>query len=175
MTPLSRNQCLTLEFRTAEVLQDLLPVWRVVVATEVGLELATEDLQRCALANTVCSHETQDLARTGHRQPVQLEAVRRVSVGDLGLEVGGQVDDVDGVEGAFLRADTASNAEALRDEGDFGRVVDFDAQLARADDGTRLFAFLAAFLGRVSTGEARPRGGTCLGLALSSEHPHVSR
>lgn len=69
-------------------------------------------------------------------------------MGDLGLEVGGQVDDVDGVEGTFLGTDTASNAEALRDEGDFGGIVDFDAQLARADDGTRLFAFLPAFLGK---------------------------
>jgi hypothetical protein len=68
-------------------------------------------------------------------------------MGDLSLEVGGQVDDVDGVEGAFLRADTASDAEALRDEGDFGGRVDFDAQFARADDWARLFAFLSAFLG----------------------------
>lgn len=49
---------------------------------------------------------------------MQLEAVRGVSVGDLSLKIGGQVDDVDGVEGAFLRADTATDTEALRDEGD---------------------------------------------------------
>jgi hypothetical protein len=67
-------------------------------------------------------------------------------MGDLGLEIGGQVDDVDGVEGAFFRADTTTNAEALRDEGDLGRVGDFDAQLARADHGTRLLAFLPTFL-----------------------------
>jgi hypothetical protein len=58
---------------------------------------------------------------------VQLEAVGGVSMRDLRLEVGGQVDDVDGVEGAFLGADTAADAEALRDEGDLGGVVDFDA------------------------------------------------
>jgi hypothetical protein len=45
---------------------------------------------------------------------------------DLGLEVRGQVDDVDGVEGAFLRADTASDTEALGDEGDLGGGVDLD-------------------------------------------------
>ncbi len=67
-------------------------------------------------------------------------------MGDLGLEVGGQVDDVDGVEGTFLGADTATDTQALRNEGDLGGRVDFDAQLARADDGTRLFAFLPAFL-----------------------------
>lgn len=68
---------------------------------------------------------------------------------DLGLEVRGQVDDVDGVEGAFLGADTAPNAEALRDEGDLGHVVDLDAQLARADNRARLLAFLSAFLQHV--------------------------
>jgi hypothetical protein len=68
-------------------------------------------------------------------------------MGDLGLEVGGQVDNVDGVEGAFLGADTASDAEALRDEGDLGGRVDFDTQLARTDDGARFLAFLSAFLG----------------------------
>jgi hypothetical protein len=118
---------LTLKFRSTEVLQDLLPVWRVVVAAQVWLELATQNLQRRALANTVCTNQTQDLARTGQRQPVQLEAIRRVSMADLGLEVRGQVDDVDGVEGAFLRADTASDTEALGDEGDLGGAVDFDA------------------------------------------------
>lgn len=46
---------------------------------------------------------------------------------DLGLEIRGQVDDVDGVEGALFGADTASNAQALGDEGDLGGVVDFDA------------------------------------------------
>lgn len=68
-------------------------------------------------------------------------------MGDLGLEVRGQVDDVDGVEGAFLGADTTSNTQPLRNEGNLGRRVDFDTQLARADDGAGFFAFLPAFLG----------------------------
>ena len=41
---------------------------------------------------------------------MQLEAVGAVAVRDLRLEVGGQVDDVDSVEGAFLGADTAADA-----------------------------------------------------------------
>lgn len=157
------------------MLQNLLPVRGVVVATQVGLELAAENLQRGTLANTVCANETQHLARTGHGQPVQLEAVGRVSVGDLGLEVGGQVDDVDGVEGAFLGADTATDTQALRDEGDLGLGRDFDAQLARADYGTRLLAFLPAFLPCVSARTGR--GGDfapTLGLHCHAEHPQVS-
>jgi hypothetical protein len=137
---------LTLKLRTTEVLQDLFPVRRVIEASQVRLQLATENLQRGTLADTVGPHESQYLARAGHRQPVQLEAVRRVSMRDLGLEVGGQVDNIDGVEGAFLGADTAANTQALGDEGDLGHVVDLDAQLARADHGTRLFTFLSAFL-----------------------------
>lgn len=65
---------------------------------------------------------------------MQFEAVGRVAVGDLGLEVGGQVDDVDGVERAFLGANTTTNAEALGDEGNFGLGRDLDAQLAGTDD-----------------------------------------
>lgn len=114
-------ELLTLKLRTTEVLENFLPVWRVVVATQVGLELSAQNLQRRTLSDTVCTDQTQHLARTGHRQPVQLETVGRVSMGDLGLEVRGQVDDVDGIKGAFLGADTASNTQSLGDEGDLGR------------------------------------------------------
>lgn len=41
---------------------------------------------------------------------MKLEAVRAVSMGDLSLEVGGQIDDVDRIEGTLLRADTAADA-----------------------------------------------------------------
>jgi hypothetical protein len=65
---------------------------------------------------------------------VQLEAVGGVAVRDLGLEVGGQVDDADGVEGAFFGADAAADAEAFGDEGDFAVGGDFDAEFAGFDD-----------------------------------------
>ncbi len=60
----------------------------------------------------------------------------------MGLEVGGQVDDVDGVEGTFLGADAAADAEAFGDEGDLAAGVDFDAELACADDRAAFLAFL---------------------------------
>lgn len=81
---------------------------------------------------------------------MELEAVGRVSMRDLGLEVGWQVYDGDGTEGAFLRADAAANAEGLGDEGNTRVGSDLDAELAAADDGAGLFAFLTAFL--VSSG-----------------------
>lgn len=136
----------TLQLGATEVLDDILPVGRVVELSEVGLQLAAEDLEGGTLADTVGAHETEDVAGARGGETMELEAVGRVAVGDLGLEVGGQVDDGDGIKGALLGADTAPNAQLLRDEGDFRRVGDLDAQLAAPDDGARLFAFLATFL-----------------------------
>ena len=130
------------------MLQNLLPVWGVVVSTKIGLELATKNLQSSTLPNTVCSNQTQDLTRTGHRQPMQLEAVGRVSVGDLGFEVGGQIDDIDGVKWAFLRTDTTPYAEAFRYEGNLRLGCNLDAQLSGADHRAGLLAFLSTFLQR---------------------------
>jgi hypothetical protein len=77
---------------------------------------------------------------------MQFEAVSRVTVGDLRFKIGRQVDDVDGTERTFFRADTASNAEALRDEGDLRFRAHFNAELASAHHGAGLLAFLSAFL-----------------------------
>jgi hypothetical protein len=103
------SNVLTLQLRTTEVSQDLLPVWRVLKASKVGLQLACQDLESGTLANTVGSDQTEDLTRAGHGKTVQLEAVGGVTVCDLALEVCGQVDNLDGVEGALLGADTASD------------------------------------------------------------------
>jgi len=67
-------------------------------------------------------------------------------MGNLGLKVCRQVDNVDGIEWAFFGADTAPYAEALGNEGDLGVGGDLDAQFARADHGAGLFALLATFL-----------------------------
>ena len=77
---------------------------------------------------------------------MELEAIGSISVGGVLLEVLGQVDDVDGLEGTFLDADTAADAEWLAEVGDFGFGAHFDAELAELDDGTRLFAFLTTLL-----------------------------
>lgn len=80
---------------------------------------------------------------------MQLEAVGRVTVGDLCLEVGWQVDDVDSTEWTFLRADTATDTEALGNEGDFGFGCHFDTKFACADHRARLFTLLTTFLEKV--------------------------
>lgn len=135
-----------MQLGSAEVLQDLLPIRGVVIATQVRLQLATENFECCTLANTVGSNKTEDLAGTGHRQTVELETVGRVAMGDLAFQVGGQVDDVDGAEWAFLRANTATDAKAFRDEGDLRVGGNLNAKLACANHRTRLLAFLATFL-----------------------------
>jgi hypothetical protein len=109
---------LTLQLRSTEVLDHVLPVGRVVVAAQVGLQLAAENLQGSTLSDTVGTNQTENLARSGHRKTVKLEAVGSITVGDLVLEVGGQVDDGDGIKGALLGADTATDTETLGDEGE---------------------------------------------------------
>ena len=61
---------------------------------------------------------------------------------DLRFQVGGQIDDVDGVEGAFLGADAAADAQAFGDEGDLAVGAYFDTEFARAYDGAGFLAFL---------------------------------
>lgn len=135
-----------LQLGTTEVLKNLLPVRGVVVAAEVGLQLAAQNLQGSTLSGTVTTNKTQDLTRSGHGQSVELETVGRVTVGDLRLEVGGQVDDVDGIERTFLGTDTATDTETLRDESDLGRVFDLNTELSGTDDGAGFLALLTTFL-----------------------------
>ena len=116
-----------MQLRASEVLDDVLPVRRIVELAQVRLEFSTEDLQCSALSDTVCSNETQHVSWSGHRQPVQLEAVGGISVGHLALEVRGQVDDGDGAERALLGTDTTSDAEGLGNEGESGVRRHFNA------------------------------------------------
>lgn len=69
-------------------------------------------------------------------------------MGDLSLKVGGQVDDIDGTKGTFLRTDTAANAKAFRYKGNFGIRSNFNTQLASPHNRTGFLAFLTAFLRR---------------------------
>jgi hypothetical protein len=139
------KQLHTLKLGTTEVLDNVLPIRRVVVSAQVGLELSTKNLQSGTLSNTVCSDQTKNLAGSGHGQTVQLETVGSISVGDLAFEVGGQVDDGNGVKGALLGADTATDTKGLGDEGQLRVGLDLNAEFAAADDWARLFALLSTF------------------------------
>lgn len=57
---------------------------------------------------------------------MEFERVRPISMRRILREGLREVDDIDGFEGAFLHADTATNTEDFGDEGDFGGDFDFD-------------------------------------------------
>lgn len=109
----------TLQLRPSEVFDDIRPVWRVIVSSQVWFQFPTQNLEGSTLANTVGSYQTKHLSGAGGWQSVELEAVGGVSVGDLRFEIGWQIDDIDSSKWAFLWTDTASNAKTLRDEGNF--------------------------------------------------------
>ena len=48
---------------------------------------------------------------------MQLEAIGTISVRHFFPEVGGQVDDVDSVEGTFLGTDATADTESFANEG----------------------------------------------------------
>ena len=133
-----------LQLGSPEVGQDLGPVrWTPVVA-QVGLLLAGEDLESRGLADTVGAHETEDLTGPWNGKSVELEGIRGVAVGGGLLQVTGQVDDSDRLEGAFLNTDTTTDTEALRDGGDLVSGRHLDTQLAHPHHGARLLALLTA-------------------------------
>jgi hypothetical protein len=106
---------------------------------------------------------------------VELEAVGRVTVGDLRLEVGGQVDDVDGIERTFLRANTATDTETLGDEGNLGCVFNLNTELAGTDDGTGLLAFLTTFLCGLLEGDSMGCRMECLSVPWACTTRGISK
>lgn len=78
---------------------------------------------------------------------MELEAVGAISMGNLTLKVGGQVDNGDGVERAFLGADTTTDAEGLGNEGETRIRSDFNTELATSNNRARFLAFLSALAG----------------------------
>src|SRR3954447_17854376 len=114
-----RNIIHTLELRSSEVFYDICPIWRIIISSQIWLQLSTQNLEGSTLSNTVGTHQTQYLSRSGCRQSMELEAVGGVSVGDMGFEVRWKIDDIYRTERAFLGANTTSTAKTLRYEGDF--------------------------------------------------------
>jgi hypothetical protein len=89
-----------LEFGTSEMLEDLLPFGWVVVSSEVGLEFTGKDLEGGRFTDTVGTDQTENLTWTGSRETMQLESVGVVSVSDVRVEVGWQVENLDRFEWA---------------------------------------------------------------------------
>jgi hypothetical protein len=77
---------------------------------------------------------------------MELEAVGRVSMRNMGLEIRWKVDDIDGAKWAFFRTDTATNTETFGNEGDLRLGGDFNTKPTAPNNRARLLAFLSAFL-----------------------------
>ena len=71
---------------------------------------------------------------------MELEAVGSIAMGDLALQVGGQVDNSDGIKGTLLWADTTTNAKRLGNKSQAGRRLNFNAKFAASNERTRFFA-----------------------------------
>lgn len=65
---------------------------------------------------------------------MEFEAIRGITVGNLRLEVGRQIDDVDSAKWALLGADTTSYAEVLGYECNFRFGGDFDTEFTTANN-----------------------------------------
>mmetsp|Transcript_16711 Transcript_16711/g.24544 ORF Transcript_16711/g.24544 Transcript_16711/m.24544 type:complete len:414 (-) Transcript_16711:112-1353(-) len=102
-----------LQLRAPEVGEDLLPVRGAVEPAQVGLELARQDLEGRGLADAVCPHQAQHLARPWHWKAMELEGVWSIAMRSVLFQVFGQVDDVNSFKRAFLHANTATNAKLL--------------------------------------------------------------
>jgi hypothetical protein len=87
---------IVLQLRSSEVGQSLGAVRWVIVSSQIWLLLSGQDLEGCGLSDTVDSDQSENLTRSRCWQSMELEGVGRVSVSDLLLEIGWQVDDVDG-------------------------------------------------------------------------------
>jgi hypothetical protein len=136
----------TLQFRASEILNDILPVRRVIVSSQIWLQFSAQNLQGCALSDTVGADQSQNLSRARCWQSMKLEAVGRVSMGNVRFEVSRQIDNIDGTEWALLWTDTASNTKTLGDKGDLGFGGDFDTETPTSHNRARFLAFLSAFL-----------------------------
>ena len=83
---------------------------------------------------------------------MELEGVGAVAVhGGVG-QVRGDVDNLDGLEGAALLAEGATDAEFFGELGHFGGGFDGDAMFALHVDGASFFAFECALFGFAQIG-----------------------
>mmetsp|Transcript_42128 Transcript_42128/g.70307 ORF Transcript_42128/g.70307 Transcript_42128/m.70307 type:complete len:203 (+) Transcript_42128:2289-2897(+) len=121
-----------------------MPIWRAFEMAEIRLELSRQNLQGRRLSDTVRPHETEHLPGPWHGEPVKLERVGSVAMRRLFFKILGQVDDHNGFERTFLHADTTTDAQLFREEGNFVRRRHLDTELAYLHNRAALSAFVAA-------------------------------
>ena len=136
-----------LEFWATEVFDNSLPLGGLSEVTQVGPHVVTQDAEGCWLADTIRAYETENLAYTGRRESVQLEAISAISVSHLSFKALGKVDDFDGPEWAALDAHTTTVTQVLWDEANRRSGLHIDTEMARFVDWASPGALLPALLG----------------------------
>ena len=116
--------------------QNLLPIRRTIVSSEIGLHLSSKNLQGGRLSNTIGTDQSQHLSRTRHGKTMQLEAVGSVTMGGIAFQILGKVDNVDCLKRTFFDSDTTSNTEWFGEVGNLGLWAYFDTEFAKFDNGT---------------------------------------
>jgi hypothetical protein len=111
--------------------QQSLPIGRIIKSPQIRLQLPRQDPQRSALPDTIGANKPKYLSRSRGRQSVQLERVGGVPVSDFCVQVGGQVNNVDGAEGTLLGTNTAADTIVNRAQGagDYHSVSEMKAIL----------------------------------------------
>ena len=92
-----------------------------IVAAKVGLQLSSKNLEGGTLSDTVGTDKAEHLARARGGETVKLERVRGVTMCDLRIEVGRQVDDSNGFEGASIQKLSLLRAHFVISAGKRGR------------------------------------------------------
>lgn len=73
------------------------------VSAQIGLQLASENLQGSRFSNSIGPDKTQNLACSRGGQTVELEGILRVAMGGVLIQVARKIDDGDGLKRAFLK------------------------------------------------------------------------
>merc|ERR1719357_1129166 len=136
-----------LKLAPPEVGQNLCPIWRLLITSQVGLLLACQDLQGGGLPDTIGANKPENFARPWDGQPVQLEGVGGVSVGGALVQVGGQVDDRHRLERTLLYTDAATDAQTFRYGCNLITWSDLDTELSHPHHRAAFLALLPASLG----------------------------
>ena len=76
-----------------------------------------ENFECGRFADSIGANEAEYLSGAWSGQPVEFERVGMVAVNRLLLQVRREVNDLDGLEGTFLHADTATDAQRLVNSG----------------------------------------------------------
>lgn len=99
------------------------------VFPKIGLQFSSKNFQGGGFTDTVGSHETQNTPGARLRETMQLERVGGVTMGGVLFKIGGQIDDVDGLEGTLLGANTTTDTKIFTDEGDLLEGSHLDTEL----------------------------------------------